>query len=233
MANVVRLNNGGMIQVRTGVLQGIGPVGPPGVTGPAGPAGEPGPQGETGPPGSINQYYSATKMSASVSLTPDTDTLIPFGQVEYDDLSVFDSSTNVGLDWGNDYMINVWLKFELPSDAAGDGLRAVWLQSNTSGTLTRVQTLAVADDATYLHMSWPHRTVSAETINVYARSGDDVNVTVSAGGLSLARLGAGPPGLTGPQGPQGAVGPAGPQGPQGPAGSSGSGYSTYDDLSAP
>ena len=82
MVNVIRLNNGGSIQVRTGVLQGVGPVGPPGVAGPQGPEGVPGPQGETGPVGAIMQYLTKARINAPLNLPPNTDALVSFGQVD-------------------------------------------------------------------------------------------------------------------------------------------------------
>ena len=96
MANVVRLNNGGVIQVRTGVLQGIGPIGPRGLVGPAGPQGETGPQGDTGPMGGISQYLSKAKVSATTGLAPDVNTLLAFSTVVVDELSAFKTSTAFG-----------------------------------------------------------------------------------------------------------------------------------------
>lgn len=231
MANVVRLNNGGVIQVRTGVLQGIGPIGPRGLVGPAGPEGPEGPQGGTGPSGSINQYLSKARVTSTVSVASDNDTLVAFGTVDTDDLSAFASSTNISPADPGDYQISVWVRFDLPTNA-GDGARSLWLSSNIAGTLCRVQDGAVSDDTTYVSFSWPHRLQSGEVLNVYARSGDDLSVGISAGAISLVRLGSGPQGTVGPQGPEGTVGPAGPAGPQGDPGSAGGTYTTYGDLHA-
>lgn len=229
MANVVRLNNGGSIQVRTGVLQGIGPIGPRGLVGPTGPSGPTGPVGETGPMGAIQQYMSKTKIGAAIPVGPDTDTIVTFGQVLYDDLGAFASATSVAPAETGDYLISVWGQFSMPSNA-GDGIRSLWLQSSTEGTLIRAQLPAVTDDSTYVNLSWPHRFESGESLAVWCRVGDDVSVALSAGALTLLRVGSGPAGGPGPSGPPGPVGPAGPPGPQGPAGNASDGFNTYADL---
>lgn len=227
--NVIRLNNGGAIQVRTGVLQGIGPVGPRGLSGPAGPEGPTGPPGETGPPGAIVQYLASARISAPIAVTADTNTLVSFGTVDHDDLNAFQSSTNFSPADAGDYVVSCWVQFNVPTNA-GDGARALWLNSSIAGTLCRVQGSAVMDDATYVSFTWPVRTESGEVLNVYARSGDDLEVSISAGALTMVRVGSGPVGGPGPQGPAGPVGPQGIQGPQGPPGSAGTGYQTYGEL---
>ena len=232
MTSVVRLNNGGQIQVRTGVLQGIGPIGPRGLTGPEGPQGVTGPQGEVGPPGAIYQYHSTAMTSGSQSVSADTDTLVGFGNVLYDDLSSFQSSTVFSIGPGEDALISCWVTFDLGTNA-GDGMRKLWLTSTIGGvetTLARDQDSAVIDDQTSCNITWVHRGQDGETLRIKARSGDDVAVSIVEGGLTVARVGAGPAGPMGPTGPQGPIGPTGPQGPQGPAGSSGTGYATYGDL---
>src|SRR5215831_14946849 len=101
--NVIRLVNGGSIQVRTGVLQGIGPQGPRGVAGPQGIDGLQGPQGEVGPMGQILQLSGLTKVSINNTLAAATDTTISFGTVSYDDLSCFTSISNITLVAAGDY----------------------------------------------------------------------------------------------------------------------------------
>jgi len=123
------------------------------------------------------------------------------------------------------------VEFDMPANA-GDGARSLWLRSNLNSTLCRVAAPAVGDEPTYVSFSWPVRLDSGEVLNVYARHGDDLSVNISAGAISLIRIGSGPQGAVGPAGPQGPVGPAGPQGPQGPAGSAGGTYTTYGDLHA-
>jgi hypothetical protein len=170
MSNIIRLTNGGTLQIRTGVLQGVGPQGPRGLVGPPGQQGEQGPTGETGAMGAILQMQMRTTVSGTTTVNADTDTLIAFGAVSYDDLSAHASSTNMQLADIGDYLLSVYLRFDLPANA-GDGARDVWFQSVTNGTIARTTHQAVSDAATYVYLAFPHRTtVSNEIINVYARS---------------------------------------------------------------
>ena len=79
MANVIRLVNGGSIQVRTGVIQGVGPQGPRGVQGNQGIDGDQGPQGEPGPIGQILQLQGRTRVATSNVIALNTDTVVAFG----------------------------------------------------------------------------------------------------------------------------------------------------------
>jgi hypothetical protein len=230
MTGVVRLLNGGVVQVRTGVLQGIGPVGPRGLQGLAGPEGIQGPQGETGPIGQILQYMSKATISANQSLATNSDTLISFGTVSYDDLGIFTSGTNFTIPEDGDYLISAWVRFDMPADA-GDSRRSLMLSTtNEGGYLAYASTPALTDEPTFVNLTWPHRASAGHVLNLYARHSDNLSVGVSAGSISIVRVGSGPKGDTGETGAQGPVGPTGPQGPEGPAGSASSGFATYADL---
>lgn len=230
--NIIRLVNGGSIQVRTGVLQGVGPVGPRGQVGPPGPDGPAGPQGEPGPVGQILQRQGKWIVTGSVAVAPDTDVLVPFATTAYDDMGAATSTTTFELDDIGDYQLNVWLRFDLPANAADD-YREIALNSVTNGEICRTSVPATIGRETYVSLSFPHRTtVASEVIRVYARSGDDASLNITAGALAITRTGSGPQGPAGPQGPQGATGAQGIQGPQGAAGSSGAGYTTYAALDA-
>jgi hypothetical protein len=226
MGNVVKLVNGGSIQVRTGVIQGIGPVGPKGVSGPTGPQGEQGPTGETGPMGQIKQVQGRSDMQTSNALATNTDTVISFGDIKYDDASVFYSAANILLRDVGDYMLSVYLRF----DDASAGLREVWLQSQTLGLIARTSRQSVAGAQFYVDLAYPYRVNDPgnETINVIARSAQAVNV--SAGAITVTRIGSGPTGAQGPVGPQGSVGPQGAKGDTGPAGAPGGAYTSYNQL---
>lgn len=227
--NVVRLVSGGSIQVRTGVLQGIGPQGPTGPVGPAGPEGPQGPTGEVGPQGAITQMQGRSTISSPTTVAPDSDTLVAFQTVTYDDLSCFTSTTNITLVDIGDYLISAWVQFNLGADA-GDGTRSLWTVSATNGVIGRSSCLAVVDDVTFLNVSMPIRTtVGNEVVNVKARSGDNLSLTIAAGAVTVTRIGSGPVGPVGPIGPAGPVGPAGPTGPTGATGSGGH-HATYADL---
>lgn len=232
MTSALRLTSGGMLEVRTGVLQGIGPTGPRGLQGLQGPEGPQGPQGETGPQGAIIQYAAKARVSSSTALATNTETLVPFAAVDYDDMAIFASSTNMTFNQNGDYLFNVWVRFDLPANA-GDSIRRLKLNSTTVGDLAFNSCLAVADEATYLSLSFVHRVTGVQTVQVYGYHSDDLSVGISAGAVAVTRIGSGPKGDTGPAGPQGAVGATGPAGAAGPAGNAGSGYSTYSALKAP
>lgn len=229
MGNVIRLTNGGQIQVRTGVLQGIGPVGPPGVTGPTGPQGESGPQGSTGPAGAISTYFTKASIAGTTSLATNTDVLLSFGTVNRDDLAAHSSSTAITFSQPGIYQINAWARFDLPANA-GDSIRSIFIQSTTQGLLARHGLLAVADEASYVSLTWTDAFSAGEVVNIYGRHSDDLSVGVSAGAYTVTRLGSGPAGVQGIQGPAGPVGPAGPPGPTGATGSASTGFATYADL---
>jgi len=223
MANVVRLVNGGAIQVRTGVIQGIGPQGPRGVAGPEGIQGEQGPIGETGPMGQINQLQGLTQVATSNPLAVSTDTVIAFGSVSYDDLSCFTSTTNATLTAPGDYLLSCWLRFD---DAAASA-REVWFQTSTT-TIARASRMAGVGAPFYVDLTFPYRATGGENVNVLARSGAATGV--SLGALTVTRVGSGPPGPIGPQGVQGPIGATGAQGPAGAAGNANSGFASYADM---
>lgn len=230
MGNVINLSNGGTIQVRTGVLQGVGPSGPRGLQGPQGPDGPPGPTGETGPIGQILQQMSRATVTVNQAIAAATDVPISFASVGYDDLSVFATSTNITLSAGVDYLFSVWLAFALPSNAA-TGYRKVSLVSGTTGLIAVAAPAVVVDDITYVSLTYPYRcSTDNEVVTVVARHNDDVSLNVTAGAVAVNRIGSGPKGDTGPQGPAGPTGATGATGPQGPAGSANSGFLTYADL---
>ncbi len=219
MANVVRLVNGGSIQVRTGVIQGIGPQGPRGV---AGPQGIDGPQGQIGDPGPMGQILQLQGMSAVATNNPLSaggDTLIAYGSVSYDDLSCFTSTANVTLLAAGDYLLSTWLRF----DAAAAGKREVWFQTG-SNTIAR-KSVTADTGVFYVDLAMPYRAAGGEVINVHALSAAASGV--SQGAISVTRVGSGPPGPAGPVGPQGPIGATGAQGPQGPAGAANAGFATY------
>lgn len=226
MTNVVKLVNGGAIQVRTGVIQGIGPVGPRGVAGVQGVQGEQGPVGETGPMGQIMQVQGRSNVGTSNALAANTDTVIAFGDIKYDDASVFYSASNILLRDIGDYLFSVYLGF---TDTAA-GSRSIWLASQTLGTIARTTRSSVQGETFYVDLTYSYRVLPPgnETINVLARSAQALNVT--EGAITVTRIGSGPTGAQGPVGPQGPVGATGATGPQGPAGTPGGTYATYGAL---
>lgn len=223
MPNVVRLVNGGSIQVRTGVIQGIGPQGPRGVVGGPGIDGPQGPTGDQGPMGQILQLQGLNRVATNNPVTANTDTVLAFGSVGYDDLSCFTSTTNVTLTAPGDYLLSCWVRFD---DAAASA-RELWFA--TGGTIiARKSALAGAGAPFYVALSHPYRASGGDVVNVLARSGAVTGV--SLGSLTVTRVGSGPPGGIGPQGVQGPIGATGAQGPQGVPGTANAGFTRYSDL---
>jgi hypothetical protein len=228
MSNVVRLVNGGTIQVRTGVLQGIGPMGPRGLRGVQGNDGAQGPVGEPGPIGQILQLQGRTTVGSNTVVAANTDVLLAFGAVAYDDLSCFASSTNVVINNAGDYMLSCWVRY----DDAAAGYRDLWFLAGGSTTIARKSTQITAGAACYSDLTHPWRSAGGgEIITVRVRS--SAATGISLGALTVTRVGAGPAGPQGPTGPQGAQGLQGAQGIQGVPGSASSGFATYAGLKAP
>lgn len=229
MGNVIRLTNGGTIQVRTGVLAGVGPAGPRGLIGPPGPDGPSGPQGEVGPVGQILQMMSRAQISSSFSVATEEETFVPFGSVNYDDMSIFASASNMVLEEGADYLFSCWVTFELPAGVP-EGFRLLKLTSSVNGLIAVNCVPPIAENVTYVSLTYPYRaTVQGEIVRAVVQHNDS-SLNVSTGAVAVNRIGSGPQGVAGPQGPRGLTGATGPQGPQGPAGNASSGFETYADL---
>lgn len=227
MSGAVRLANGTAVQVRVGVLQGVGPIGARGLQGEQGVQGIQGPVGQTGPMGAVSSFMSVVNISASNAVGTNTDTLLSFGTTAIDELALVTSSTTFSPAAG-DYMVSCWIDFSLPANA-GDSIRKLIFK--VAGTsVAKASCDAVSDEPTTVSLAWPIRFTSGQQLSVYARHSDDLSVAVATGSLSFYRIGSGPQGVTGPEGPVGAVGPAGPQGPVGATGSAGTGFATYADL---
>ena len=223
MSNVVRLVNGGSVQVRTGVIQGIGPQGPRGLVGSVGPQGDQGPVGDVGPMGQILQLQGKTNVATNNPIAAATDTTLAFGSVSYDDLSAFTSTSNVTLTSAGDYLLSCWVRF----DDAAAGSREIWFQTG-GAFIARSTRASVAGAPFYVDLAFPFRAAGGEVVNVLARAA--AATAISQGSLTVTRVGSGPPGPAGPVGPAGPIGATGAAGPAGPAGAANSGFSKYGDL---
>lgn len=223
MSNVVRLVNGGQIQVRTGVIQGIGPQGPRGVAGNQGADGPAGPVGDQGPMGQILQLMGRTNVATNNPIAANTDTVIAFGSVAYDDLSCFTSTSNITLTSPGDYLLSCWLRFD---DAAASARELWYAVGGTS--IARTSRMSGVGAPFYVDLSHPYRAAGGEVLNVLARTGAATGV--SMGALNVTRIGSGPPGPIGPVGPQGSIGATGAAGPKGDPGAANSGFAKYSDM---
>lgn len=225
MANVIRLSSGGTIQVRTGVLAGVGPQGPRGLIGPAGPDGPQGPQGEQGAQGQILQIQAKATTSAATSVPNNTATLVAFGTVQYDDMSVFASSTNFTFDEAGDYLLSAFVVW----GSSASGTRTLTVESTTNGVIWGSTAPGITD--MYQEITVPYRVaVAEETLNLKANQSSGGALNVVSGAIVITRIGSGPVGPAGPQGAQGIQGLQGVPGPQGDDGNASSGFATYADL---
>ncbi len=233
MGNVIKLDNGSTIQVRTGVLAGVGPEGPRGLLGPTGLTGPQGPKGEVGPAGSITQWASRF-VAATQALDASSEVLVSFATVAYDDIGVGLSTTTFQAVEGGDYLFSPTLFL---SDFGTNGRITAYIVSSLNGRVGgQVLTLTSSwgSSVTPLSFSYLARATDGETFQIKLKAdSSDTSITVSGGSnLSVTRIGPGPVGPTGPTGPQGPIGPTGPAGPEGDDGDANSGFSTYGDLLA-
>lgn len=228
---VVKVSSGETIQVRTGVLQGIGAQGPVGPIGPPGSMGEQGPQGEVGPMGQISSFSSEVTIGGSTALGSGTAAPISFDTNVRDDLGVITSATTFTAPEAMDLFFSVWVQFNLPADSA-DGYRQLELRTGSSfaTAVWKVNCPAVVGVPTHLVMTTTVKAAAAQAFQIWGLHNDSLSVAAGAGRLDIYRVGSGPAGEAGPEGPTGPVGPAGPAGPAGPDGSASSGFATYADL---
>lgn len=228
---VIKVASGETIQVRTGVLQGIGAQGPVGPTGPAGPTGDQGPQGETGPMGQISSFSSELTIGGATALGSGTPGPISFDTTVRDDLAVITSATTFTAPDNMDLFFSVWVQFGLPADAA-DGYRQLELRTGGSfaTALWKVNCPATIGVPTQLVMTTTVKAAASQAFQIWGVHNDSLSVATSAGRLAIYRVGSGPAGEAGPEGPVGPVGPVGPAGPAGPDGSATTGFATYADL---
>ncbi len=227
MTSATRINNGTAVQLRIGVLQGIGPMGPRGIMGQEGTQGPRGPEGPTGPRGALSAFMTQVKVGTTSTVVLGAESNIAFSTTTFDDLNaVISSSTFKPVDPG-DYLLSCWLETSVAGTPAGHRT----MRLKMAGTTVAVESIPTpaATGATYLGIAWPVRYTTGN-ITVTLSHGDNETLSVTDGGLSIQRAGAGPKGEQGIQGATGSVGPSGPAGPTGPAGSAGGSYTTYRAL---
>ena len=221
MANSVKLMNGSTVQVRTGVIQGIGPIGPRGPAGETGPPGDQGQTGLTGPPGQIVAQMTRGDVTTSNPIAANTDTVISFNTRMQDDLRSFQSNTAMLLRDPGDYMFSCWLRF----DDAAAGLRDLWFLVGST-IMARASRTSATGSPFYANLSHPYRSLAGnETVTVLARA--SAATAIAVGSVTINRIGSGPQGVPGPPGVQGEIGATGGQGPKGDPGSASTGFSTY------
>lgn len=228
MSQVIKVASGETIQVRTGVLQGIGAQGPVGPIGPQGQQGDQGPQGIQGIMGQISSFSTEVSISASTPLGPDVEGLVTFATTARDDLGVVTSGTTWTAPAPMDLFFSVWVSFALGADP-GDEYRQIELRSGAT-VIARDSRPANITTSTDLHITTTYKAAQGQAFQLWAKHSDTVSVAVSQGRMAIYRVGSGPQGVAGPTGGVGPVGPMGPKGDQGIPGNSTSGVTTYEAL---
>lgn len=223
-SNVTRLESGGMIQIRTGVIQGIGPEGPPGPTGERGETGPQGSQGVPGPTGGVeqvsSQFTAASQNFATSTITsnyPTTWSNLAFGTVVRDELNAQTSTVNFRLPSGRDYTVIFKARFYKQASVNATGYRALQVVYN-GVVLTEeiISAVSLTDTVVTLNMGIRSTSVT-DVLNFKVSHNEPVTIGV-AGALWINATGAGVQGEQGIQGIQGPQGDVGPQGPVGPPG---------------
>lgn len=233
-SQIVRIPNGGSVQVRTGVLRGAGPQGPMGPSGPAGPAGV---QGPAGPQGAFTGLRSDLADNSAVACAADHWYPASFGTAPtQNDLLVVPTpwdGLNLQFKYPYDQLVVISGYFE-PYAGVGftgtaSGSRRMRLVNASGVVLGNLETEVAASTVgpTRVKLSDIVRPDPSQKYHLEVQAADAGGVTFDVRALTIMQLGAGPPGPIGPQGP---VGATGPQGPTGATGSAGSGYSSYDAL---
>src|SRR5690606_3164519 len=214
MSNSVRrIGSGDIIQIRTGVIQGIGPQGPVGPSGPLGPTGPDGPQGPPGPVGYVDE--SVLEASGGGTAADGADTIASFATVTKDEAGIYTSATTMTPTPGG-WSGVAWITFTKRTSITGSGSRTV--EAVLGGTVIASTSVAAAPDVdTRVSLPFSLSVGSSTALQIRIRQSDGASLSYTSK-LWITRIGAG---VQGPEGPLGPSGPAGSQGPAGPAGPSG------------
>jgi hypothetical protein len=229
--STIRLRTGGVLQVRTGVLKGAGPMGPtgPSVTGPTGPT------GATGPAGTIGDASGLASLTTPVSVT----------QAASPKVTTFNTNVATGaLANPLNYAVNkqdfnvvvtgahtMILTAIFTSGVGATGRRRVALHVKGSSTPLYFSEVPVnTTGKTVVVLPISARLLSATLYNVIAYV-EGTTDTLESISFDCLRVGVGDQGPTGPTGPTGAASTVpGPTGPTGAAGTAGS-VATWEALS--
>ena len=227
MSSVVRLPSGGTIQVRTGVIQGIGPTGPEGKIGPIGPIGPIGEVGPVGPPGQITRIGARCSAPGTQDVPMNSDTDVSFNGATYDDMGIAALPALFTVKEDSDYLVSVWLRLSRPIGTPVGGRRVSVVSGST--VLASITTGAVEGMDTDVQLTSVHRALVGNTFKIVTRHSDTTPLTITDGVIAVHQVGSGP---MGPQGIQGVgeQGPIGPEGPRGPTGSGNGPFATYKSV---
>lgn len=227
--SVTRVVTGDVIQVRTGVVQGIGPQGP---TGPQGPQGQDGPQGTQGipgPMGQIDNYLTyCTSFGNAQNVASNTPTLLTMPTVVRDDAGLVSTTTALVLPIGV-WAIQMSTTYTKPSAQNAGGWRRLEILYN-GAVWDIVSHNAIPDvDTCMMCRSVISATTAGLAVNFRATHSDTVAISTQTK-FFASKLGPGAQGPAGPQGVAGPVGQTGPTGPIGPAGTIVNNNTTYANI---
>ena len=230
---IIRLASGDTIQVRSGVLQGIGPAGPQGQVGPTGAKGDQGDRGETGPIGRMDDFLCECQVTQT-TVAALTDTIVGWSSI-VDELNLKTSATNFGFitQNGGAYHVSGWVRWSNPVGGATGYRQLQVLASTRSLPLVSIQLPAIYCPNVSFQFHTSFTANPNDTLNVHVYHNDDESLNVEAGRITFYRIGSGPKGDIGIQGvigPQGPTGPAGPTGLTGSQGPCGTAAPTIDQL---
>lgn len=229
-SSIVRVGNGGTIQVRTGVIAGIGPTGPTGPTGSQGIQGIQGVKGDRGDIGFVSEQATIVLRNANQSIAVNSPTLVQFDAVDIDELSALSSATNL-VPGANSFYISAWVRFDRGGGNATGSRYVEILQggqviaangANARGGTTSIVDINVTTGAKL--------TIPTEIISVRVWHNDTVAIPITNARLWLTRTGPGPQGPRGERGEQGPIGATGAQGIQGPQGVGLPRTTTFKDI---
>jgi len=228
MSSSVRLTSGAQIQIRTGVVQGIGPQGPVGPSGPQGGTGPAGQRGEPGPAGRVLELSTHVRGTIAASIASGTPTLVAFDSVRADDFNAVASQTNFAPPAGI-YYVSAWVTIPKRSGNNAVGSRTIRILRNGS-TVVATSIAAPPTVDCELNIATAMTVSAGEIIQIQALQDEGFTLQITASRMWISRIG---PGTTGPAGAVGAQGPAGPTGAVGPAGPAGTvtnNTTTFSDL---
>lgn len=223
---IQRIGSGGTVIVRTGQLAGVGPTGPKGAKGDVGPQGLVGPTGPVGPAGEVLEHLMVAVIEPES--IPIGDTTLEHGTIAVDDGSWWVNQTDMAFTTDGAYLVNAFVVFDDPG-GLGTGARGLTFYEDSS-VIARSEVPCNPATDTVVTISMAFVTNPAATYTLVATNGDDENVSITSGRITVNRIGAGPAGPEGPEGPQGDQGIQGPAGPEGAAGSVDDGFAGIDDL---
>lgn len=227
MSGLVRLNSGGSVVIKTGVVRDLGPQGP---VGPVGPQGPPGSQGIQGPQGAVDDARTLLTGTSALSTSSTGWTNVSWNapaESDNDLLSLDGGLSGMSTTVDSVYQFSGTVTFQVPPGGANGAREVAIFLGGSPDPVERIALAAVPDDDTVIGFSFVVDSTATQTWFLKVRSSDIVSIAATARTGRWARYGIGPAGPTGPTGPAGPVGPAGEQG---PAGDAGGGYSSFDSV---